>query len=1060
MDRRVSRIEPRAITVLVVSEDGGLESIVDDLPESWFEIRGPRRSLDEEELESVDCLLTDDVSVLRTATDRTPVVFAIDSDSELVAEHVLDAGATDVVWLDRESSLVGRRLRAASEDGGRQGSTRDETTTEPGAASWYRELLEESPVAVAVFDRTLEQTYASPELRRTVSTSRNDAGSTHSTRDDAGSTTHSVRDAIHPDDREQFDRTIESVRDGPTRCEEVLTIRCRDVEGAWSLHEVDVRNRLGESPLDGLVVTVRPITASRGSQRDFRELLDRIDDAFVTLDRDGRFTSVNERAQRFVGYDEEQLLGREIRDVFPEIRDSPFERASIAAIKGEKATSTQAYFEPTDTWVEAQLYPSESGLSIFFRDVSAHVERDRELVERSQLLEALVENVPMILFSLDPDGRFIHSEGYGLERLEFDPGELVGESIFDVYEDKPGILGDASRATDGEEVHSVREAGGRIFETWYRPILLDGTIDRIIGIGVDVTERVQYEETLNALHESTRHLLTVESKQAACEYVVDVASSILDLHSVAVYRFDQRENELVPVAYSSDLSRWTGVPPRFEPGDSITWETFVTGTARVFDDVRESPHVYDPDTEIRSGLYVPLGEHGVLVAITDEPARFDEETFELAQLFGTTIEAALDRIGRSRRLHERERELSRQNERLERTIRASSVRGEIESLLLRGDSREKIEEAICNRLVDLDECSFAWIGEPDPSGTQLVRRASAGVERGYLDAVTITLVDDHAAEPSGRAVRTRTPISVENVAGSVLEGAWRVEALSRNFQSVYAVPIVYDDFLYGVFSMYADSRNAFDETLRSTLADLGETIGYAIETVQRRQVDRGDAVTTIEVEVDSHTALSTLGARTDTALELAGWIPHPDDSTTVFVRVDGDLEPVDLEGIDSLEGATIIGGGDGETILQGRLTEPFVGSLIDGEGGSLVEYVVDDGVRAVVELPQSIELRRFLSRLADRGVSVSLVARHETQSDREANLTGGRPSSMLDEFTDRQREVVQAAYHGGFFEWPRRATGEEIAESLDISPPAFHNHVRSAQRKVFSRLFDRSPSGG
>ena len=1080
MERRAEGIDRRTTRVLVVSTAGGLDSTVEELSEASLELLGPRTSFDEADVASVDCVLTDDVSVLRESAGRTPVVFAIDPESETTAESVLDAGATDVVWTDRDSPFVARRIRNVSSQarGSQSGGTQvrgtrsespptsgtrpeespakngDVSESEPAVtsegAAWHRKLLEESSVAVAVFDRNLEQTYASPELDHGGATSNGEGTQV----------ADSVREAVHPDDRERFDRTLKSVRDGPFGDVATLEIRCRDAEGRVALHEMDVRNSLDSSPLDGLVVTVRPVTDGHEFERDFSELLDRIDDAFVTLDRDRRFTSVNEQAQRFVGYDEEELLGREVLEVFPEIEGSAFEHASIDAITTREPQTTQAYFEPTDTWVEAHLYPSEGGLSIFFRDVSAHVERDRELVKRSQQLETLVENVPMILFSLDRDGRFTLSEGRGLARLGFEPGEVVGESIFDVYENNPRIIGDANRALDGEDVHSVREVGGRVFETWYRPITHDGALDRVIGIGVDVTERVQFEETLSALHESTRHLLTVESKQAASEYVVDVASSVLDLRSVAVYRFDERENVLVPAAYSSDLSSWAGVPPRFDPGSSITWDTFVSGTARVFDDIRESPHVYDPDTEIRSGLYVPLGEHGVLVAVTDEPAQFDDETFELAQLFGATAEAALDRIGRSRRLRERERELSRQNERLERTIRASKVRSEIESLLLRSESRDELEREICDRLVDLDECTFAWIGEPDPGGTQLVRRASAGMERGYLDAVTITPVDDRAAEPSGRAVRTRRPTPVENVADSVLEGAWRAEALSRNFQSIYAVPIVYDDFIYGVLSMYADSRRGFDETLKSTLAELGETIGFAIETVTNRRSTLDDSVTTVDLEVELDTALSTLADRTGSSLELVGWIPHPNDSTTVFLRVDGGIDPEELQGIESLEGCRIIGEPGETTVLQGRLTEPFVGSLIDAEGGSLVEYVFEDGVRAVVDLPPSVEIRRFLSKLAQRGVSVSLLARYERETDSPTGLAGGRPSSMLEEFTERQREVVQAAYHGGFFDWPRRTTGEEIAASLDISPPAFHNHVRSAQRKVFSQLFEGPHQGG
>jgi len=82
-----------------------------------------------------------------------------------------------------------------------------------------------------------------------------------------------------------------------------------------------------------------------------------------------------------------------------------------------------------------------------------------------------------------------------------------------------------------------------------------------------------------------------------------------------------------------------------------------------------------------------------------------------------------------------------------------------------------------------------------------------------------------------------------------------------------------------------------------------------------------------------------------------------------------------------------------------------------------------------------------------------MVARREGATDDRSTVSASAERAF-ETFTDRQREVVQTAYHGGFFEWPRRANGEEIAGSLDISSPAFHKHVRSAERKLFAALFE------
>jgi predicted DNA binding protein len=57
---------------------------------------------------------------------------------------------------------------------------------------------------------------------------------------------------------------------------------------------------------------------------------------------------------------------------------------------------------------------------------------------------------------------------------------------------------------------------------------------------------------------------------------------------------------------------------------------------------------------------------------------------------------------------------------------------------------------------------------------------------------------------------------------------------------------------------------------------------------------------------------------------------------------------------------------------------------------------------------------------------------------------------IADELTDRQLAVLRAAYQAGFFEWPRDASGEEVAESLDIAAPTFHQHLRKAEKAIIA----------
>ncbi|WP_338042050.1 PAS domain-containing protein [Natronolimnohabitans innermongolicus] len=866
MHRGLEVPDTTAIRALAVGSSAWLQTTVTEFDDGDVALRGPidpTTELEPIDLDSFDCVLADDCAALDAidAIDACPVVVAIDaasSDCDRV-EDLCDAGALDVVGqppAERPSLLAHRLQRTVRAE-------RERRTTRQ-RDEWYRTLLEHTSDLVLVVDADGTITFVGPST-----------GPTGGYDDEALLGTH-VLEYVHPDDVATVRTTFETLRaDGPGTTATV-EYRCRHADGAWYVHRAVLTNRLADGTersadgIGGIVASIRDVTASHRAEQKLESSLERISDAFYALDSDGRFTYVNEQAADRLDIDPSAALGRRIVDLFPALRETPFHDAALEALRTGDPRTVEHYYEPTDRWYHVRLYPSDSGLSVYFRDVTERVDRERALEKRTERLETLVRNVPVALFVLDGDGTITLAEGHVLDRIDRFADGVVGESVFDVFADHRPIRADSRAALAGQRIHSSVTLADRVFESWYRPIVEDGAVERVIGIAVDVTERAQYQETLNTLHEATSHLLTVESEQAACEYMVDVAADVLDLEAV-VYRYDERRNELVPTAYSPALESIVGHPSRLQPDGNTVWRAFVDETAVRFDNVQAVSRAFDRPANAESALYVPIGEHGLLAAYDPEPGRYDDETLELATLFARTAEAALDRISRTRRLHGHEWELERQNAHLEQLHEASQVRQNVEELLLMADSRDEIERGICELLTDLEVCSFAWLGEPDPGGSQLRPQATAGQERGYLDAVTVTAVDDSAAEPAGRAAHTSDPVSVANVGESIRDGAWRGAALSRNFQSVYAVPLVYEGFLYGVLTLYSDDRDAFDDPLRSMLSELGETVGYAIDAVKRKGAMENDrSMVELEFGLEAATPLARLADHLDARVELEG----------------------------------------------------------------------------------------------------------------------------------------------------------------------------------------------
>jgi len=62
---------------------------------------------------------------------------------------------------------------------------------------------------------------------------------------------------------------------------------------------------------------------------------------------------------------------------------------------------------------------------------------------------------------------------------------------------------------------------------------------------------------------------------------------------------------------------------------------------------------------------------------------------------------------------------------------------------------------------------------------------------------------------------------------------------------------------------------------------------------------------------------------------------------------------------------------------------------------------------------------------------------------------GGR---LLDALTGRQREVLVAAVESGYYDTPRRATQEDVADAVDCSPATTGEHLRKVERAVMNSL--------
>ncbi|HVA88738.1 MAG TPA: histidine kinase dimerization/phospho-acceptor domain-containing protein, partial [Chloroflexota bacterium] len=127
--------------------------------------------------------------------------------------------------------------------------------------------------------------------------------------------------------------------------------------------------------------------------------------------------------------------------------------------------------------------------------------RTEEIVRASEArLRAVLSSSPILLFSLDTHGRFTLATGGDLELLGMRVGDLPGRQIGHAFAHRPEITAYYVRALAGE-AHSVtidiRETS---LEMHWTPLRAeDGVVTGVIGVAVDVTERVLAQRAAEAL---------------------------------------------------------------------------------------------------------------------------------------------------------------------------------------------------------------------------------------------------------------------------------------------------------------------------------------------------------------------------------------------------------------------------------------------------------------------------------------------------------------------------------------------------------------------------------
>ena len=135
-------------------------------------------------------------------------------------------------------------------------------------------------------------------------------------------------------------------------------------------------------------------------------ILESISDAFMALDREWRFTYVNEEAERTIGMTRDELIGKVHWDVFPEARGTQLETEYFRAMNDRIVIRFENFYTPWQRWFEIRVYPAkDEGISVFYQDITRRKEIEEATRKAGEALRIANADLEQFAYSASHDLR-------------------------------------------------------------------------------------------------------------------------------------------------------------------------------------------------------------------------------------------------------------------------------------------------------------------------------------------------------------------------------------------------------------------------------------------------------------------------------------------------------------------------------------------------------------------------------------------------------------------------------------------------------------------------------
>ncbi|WP_439583738.1 PAS domain S-box protein [Dyadobacter bucti] len=177
------------------------------------------------------------------------------------------------------------------------------------------------------------------------------------------------------------------------------------------------------------------IHSSKLLELQMREILESISDAFYAVDKNWKFTYFNKEAENLLLKKAEDVLGKNIWELFPASAFTVIRKIYKRVARSKKKESFDYYYPGNGKWYEINAYPSHGGISAYFKNIDERKQAVEKLDKAYQEKINILESIGDAFFTVNKDWVLTYLNKETEKVLHRKRETLIGKNLWEEYPD-------------------------------------------------------------------------------------------------------------------------------------------------------------------------------------------------------------------------------------------------------------------------------------------------------------------------------------------------------------------------------------------------------------------------------------------------------------------------------------------------------------------------------------------------------------------------------------------------------------------------------------------------